>query len=205
MRKIRLEIAGMCETDKRIGDYRIKQTDKSVVVGQRKGLASSIFDFMFGMAFMSPLGLLVGVFLFKNGVFGMKPDPNISQISTGNWLIILPFLCVSLVFAYIGFFVAFARSHVDVANEKIFIGNSWCGVPLKLKATPVSEISSIQLKWELGGGMFGRRWCCVATALTFKKAKPIRLFSCSNRESALELAGAVAQITNLTVRDIPQP
>jgi hypothetical protein len=76
-------------------------------------------------------------------------------------------------------------------------------MPFKLKATPVSEISSVQLTWERGGG-FGGSWFCIVKALPLRKAKPIRLFSCSKKESALELANAVAEITNLPVQDIPQ-
>ena len=192
----------MFSLEKQIGDYRVKQTDKSVVVDQRKGLVLSFFDFIFGLVFMFPLGFLAGIVLLKDGVLGVKPDPNASQISIGHWLIILPFLCVPFVFAYVGAFIAFARSHVEATREQFLRGNTWCGVPLKLKATSVSEIVSVQLKWECSGGLVGN-WGCVVSALSVKEAKSIRLFSCSDRESALELANAVAEITNLKVQDIP--
>ena len=184
----------MFENDKQIGDYCMKQTDISVVIDERKGPVSSFFGFIFGLAFMFPLGFLAG-YLLLNG-----PDPN---FPIGHWLIILPFLCVPFVFAYVGAFIAFARSHVEATREQFLRGNTWCGVPLKLKATPVSEISSVQLQWECSGGLIGN-WDCVVSALTIKKAKPIRLLSCSDRESALELASAIAEITNLKVQDIPQ-
>lgn len=183
----------MFENDKQIGDYCMKQTDISVVIDERKGPVSSFFHFIFGLAFMFPLGFLAG-YLLLNG-----PDPN---FPIGHWLIILPFLCVPFIFAYVGAFIAFARSHVEATREQFLRGNTWCGVPLKLKPTPVSEIGSIQLTWERGG-VEGGSWFCIVKALPLRKAKPIRLFSCSKKESALELANAVAEITNLKVQDIP--
>jgi hypothetical protein len=187
----------MCKQDRQIGDYRLKQTDSSVVIDERKGPASSFFDFIFGLAFMSPLGFLAG-YLLLNG-----PGPNASQFPIGHWLIILPFLCVPFVFAYVGSFLAFARSHVEATSEKLFTGNTWCGVPLKLKVTQVSEIGSVRLKWEISGGMFGRHWDCVVSALSAKKSKPIRLCSSPKKEAAFEMANAIAEITKLPVQDIP--
>ena len=203
MRKTRLEIAAMFSLEKQIGDYCIKQTDQSVVIDQRKSLVLSFFDLIFGLIFMAPFVLFTGACLLKNGLLGVKPSLDSSQISIGHWLIILPFLCIPVFFAYVGAFIAFARSHVEATREQFLRGNTWCGVPLKLKATPVSEISSVQLTWERGGG-FGGSWFCIVKALPLRKAKPIRLFSCSKKESALELARAVAEITNLPVQDIPQ-
>ena len=188
----------MFSLDKQIGDYRVRQTDTSVVIDEQKGPVSSFFDFIFGLVFMFPLGFLLG-YLLMNGL-----DPMASQISVGHWLIILPFLCVPFVFAYVGAFMAFVRSHVEVTREQFLKGITWCGVPLKLKATPVSEIRSVQLKWEPKEGSFAGGWNCVASAMPVKTTKPIRLFACSKRESALALASAVAGITNLPVQDVPQ-
>ena len=103
----------MCEQDKQIGDYRLKQTEDSIVIDERKGPVSSFFDFIFGLAFVSPLGFLAG-YLLLNG-----PDPN---FPISHWLIVLPFLCVPFVFAYVGLFLAFARSHVEATSEKLFAG-----------------------------------------------------------------------------------
>jgi hypothetical protein len=94
MWKNRLEIAAMFSLNKQIGDYRVKQTDTSIVIDERKGPVSSVLDFIFGLVFMFPFVLFAGAFLLKNGLLGVKPSLDSSQISIGHWLIILPFLCI---------------------------------------------------------------------------------------------------------------
>jgi hypothetical protein len=131
--------------------------------------------------------------------------PDFSKYTIGSWLLLAFLFCVMLLFAYGGLLVAFARSHLEATSEKILAGNTWFRVPVKLKVMRVSEIGAIKLTWERGGGPFSSRWYCAVSALTWKKTKPIRLISCSNKESALELANAVAEITKLPVQDIPQP
>jgi hypothetical protein len=182
----------MSEQEKQIGDYRLRQMGRSVVIDERKGPVSAFLDFLFGLAFMAPLGFLAG-YLLLNG-----PDPN---FPINHWLIILPFLCVPFVFAYVGLFLAIARFHVEATAEQLLTGNLWCGVPLKLKATPVSIIGSIQL--EYSRGMFSGNWNCVGSVLSAKKPGPIRLCSSPKKEAALELANAIAEITKLPVQDTP--
>lgn len=192
----------MFEKQKQIGGYRLQLTEHLVIIDERSGFISSLFDVIWGLLFMSPLCFLASLFLSKNGVFGIFRI--IWHIPISHWLIILPLLCVPLVFFYYGFCWSFVRSHIEAADENILTGNTWFGVPLKLKTTPISEISSVQLKWKLSGGMFTWPWNCDVSALPVKAAKPIQLFSCSTREVALELANAVAEITKLPVQEIPQ-
>jgi hypothetical protein len=192
----------MFEKQKRVDGYRLRQTEHSVIIDERRGLILSIFDLIFGLVFMAPLCFLGGFFLVKNSVLGIFPI--IWHIPVGHWLIILPILCMILAFAFIGFFQAFARSHIEAADEYVLTGNTWFGVPVKLTTTPVSEITAIKLDWERQG-FLGGVWCCVGSILSAKNKKSVQLFSCSKKEAALELANAVAEITKLPVQDIPQP
>ncbi|HTX22919.1 MAG TPA: hypothetical protein VMD27_13805 [Candidatus Aquilonibacter sp.] len=202
----------MFDRQKIIDCYRLRQTENSVIIDEHRGLFETIFDLIFGLVFMFPFFLLLNAFFvdigwlhLKNGWLGMEweeqkwpPAPPI-----WGWPILMLIYCMIFFFAYIGFSSTFARSHVEATSGKILISNTWFGVPVKLKTTPVSKISSVQIKWELSGGVFTRQWRCDVSALTVNVAKPVQLFSCSKKEAALELANAVAEITKLPVQDIP--
>jgi len=74
--------------------------------------------------------------------------PDFSKYTTGSWLILAFLFFIMLFFAYGGLSLAFARPHVEATSEKILTGNTWFGVPVKLKVMRVSEISAIKLNWE---------------------------------------------------------
>jgi hypothetical protein len=191
----------MSKQGKHIDDYFLQHLGQSIVIDERDSPTSSVFRIAFGLGVMvwTDAGILRLVFCMGR--------PDFSKYTIGSWLILAFLFCIMLLFTCGGAFVAFARSRVEATSEKILAGNTWFGVPVKLKVLRVSEISAIKLTWERSRSAFSSRWFCAASALSAKKAKPIRLFSCSERESALELASAVAGITNLPLplQNIPQP
>jgi hypothetical protein len=196
----------MFKGSKYIDSYRLRRTENSVIIDERRGFFETIFDLIFGLVFMFPLFLLINAFFVDIGWLGMEWEEQKWPAAPPiwGWPILMLIYCMILFFTYIGFSFAFARSHVEATSGKILIGNTWFGVPVKLKVTPVSEISSVQLKWKFSGGVFTGHWYCGVSALSAKKAKPILLFSCSKKEAAVELTNAVAEITKLPVQDIPQ-
>jgi len=185
----------MFEKQKQIGGYRLRQTEQSAVIDEQKGVIGSILCLIFGLGFMFPL-YLFGALMLKRGVLDIVRS-DYSQY----WLGLSLFLCLGLGFAFIGFLVAFARYHIEVTGEKVLMGRTWFGVPVKLKATPVSEIVAIRLKWERRG-ILASGWFCDVSILSAKKS--VSLFSCSKKEASLKLANAVAEITKLPVQDILQ-
>ncbi|HUB87691.1 MAG TPA: hypothetical protein VMB22_07335 [Verrucomicrobiae bacterium] len=188
----------MFEKQKQIDDYRLQHLEQSVIIDERDGPISTIFRIVFGMIYA-----LGAVCIALTPVFCMG-RPDFSKYTTGSWLLLALILCIMLFFAYAGLSVAFARTHVEATSEKILTGNTWFGVPVKLKAMPVSELIAIKLAWE-DRAHFGSNWQWVGSVLSAKKKKSVQLFSCSKKEAALELANAVAEKTSLPVHDIPQP
>jgi len=187
----------MFEQQKQFDGYRIQQTEQSVIFDEKDGPISSAVRIAFGVCYVAG-----SVYIALTPVFCMG-RPDFSKYTTGSWLILAFLFCIMLFFAYGGLSVAFARTHVEATSEKILTGNTWFGVPVKLKVMRVSEISAIKLNWECHGH-FGKRWYCVGSILSAKRKKPAPLFRCSKREAALELANAVAEITKLPVQDAPQ-
>jgi len=189
----------MTEPGKQIDDYFLQYPGRSVVIDERDGPISSVVRIVLGLSVMlwTDAGILHLVFY--------KGWPDFSKCTIGSWLILAFLFCIMLLFTCGGSFVAFARSHVEATSEKILAGNTWFGVPVRLKVMPVSEISALKLTWEYSRSAFSGRWYCAASALYAKKSKPVRLLSCCDKEAALELANAVAEITSLPVQDIPQP
>jgi len=189
----------MSKPGKQIDDYFLQHLGQFIVIDERDSPISSIFRIVLGLSVMvwTDAGILRLVFCMGR--------PDFSKYTIGSWLLLAFLFCIMLLFTCGGSFVAFARSHVEATSEKILTGNTWFGVPVKLKVMPVLEISAIKLTWECSRGAFSGRWYCAVSALSPKKAKPIRLVSCSDKESALTLANAIAEITNLPVQDIPQP
>lgn len=188
----------MAKPGKQIDDYFLQHLGQSIVIDERDSPISSIFRIVLGLSVMlfTDAGILRLVFCTGR--------PDFSKYTIGSWLLLAFLFCIMLLFTCGGLLVAFARSHVEATSEKILTGNTWFGVPVKLKVMPVLEISAIKLTWECTKGAFSSRWYCAVSTLSAKKAKPIRLFSCSSKESALELASVVAGISSLPVQDIPQ-
>ena len=187
----------MFEKQKQVEDYRLQHLGQSVIIDERDGAISSMVRIVFGVCLA-----LFSVVILLLPVFGAG-CPDFSKYTIGSWLLLVLLFCVMAVFAYNGLLVAFARSHVEAASEKILAGNTWFGLPLRLKVISVSEITAIKLEWECHG-FIGKHWVCVGSILSAKKAKPVQLFSCSKRDAALELANAIGEITKLPVQDIPQ-
>jgi hypothetical protein len=186
----------MFEKQKQIDDYRLQHLEQSVIIDEKDGPISTVFRIALGLAFILFAGVLFFQIVFFAGI------PNFGQYTSANWLAFSILFCVVFFVGSMGFLVAFARSHVEATSEKILTGNTWFGVPVKLKAMPVSELIAIKLAWE-DRAHFGSNWQCVGSILSAKKKKPVQLFSCSKKEAALELANAVVEITKLPVQDIP--
>jgi len=187
----------MFEKQKQFDGYRIQQTEQSVIFDEKDGPISSAVRIAFGVCYIAG-----SVYIALTPVFCMG-RPDFSKYTTGSWLILAFLFCIMLFFAYGGLSVAFARTHVEATSEKILTGNTWFGVPVKLRAMPVSELISIKLAWE-DRGHFGSNWQYVGSILSAQNKKSVQLFSCSKKEAALELANAVAEITKLPVQDVPQ-
>jgi len=187
----------MFKHGKQIDGYRLQQTEKSVIIDERENLTGRIVRIVMGLSFMLFPGAVILHMMFYNGL------PNYSHATIGDWLILLFLFCVIFFFAYEGFLCAFEREYVEVTGEKILKGNTWFGVPVKLKAMPVSELIAIKLAWE-DQGHFAWNWQCVASTLSAKKKKTVALFSCSKKEATLELVNAIAEMTKLPVQDVPQ-
>jgi hypothetical protein len=190
-----LAIAAMFEKQKQVEDYRLQHPRQSVIIGERDGAISSAVRIIFGVCLA-----LFSVVILLLPVFGTG-RPDFSKYTIGSWLLCAFLFCVMAVFAYNGLLVAFVRSHVEAASGKIVAGNTWFGLPVRLKVIPVS--TAIKLEWECHG-FVGKHWVCVGSILSVKNGKPVPLFSCSKRESSLELANAIGEITKLPVQDIPQ-
>jgi hypothetical protein len=199
MRKIRLGIAAMSRPGKQIDGFFLQNRGAAVVVDEKDSLIATIARIALGLAFSLFPSVLFFQIVFLAGV------PNLGQYAFGNWLAISILFCAVFFFGSMGLLVAFVRSHVEATSERILVGNTWFGAPVKLKAMPVSAISAIKLTWERGGGPFGSHWHCAVSTLSAKTAKPVQLFSCSTREAALELVNPVAEITKLPVQDVPRP
>jgi hypothetical protein len=198
----------MFDQEKKIGIYRLRQDENSVVIDEHKGFIHAAGDFVFGLVFMFPMFLFMNVFFVnigwlhpKDGWLLLEWKPHSEPVPIWSWLVVLPFLCVPVFFAYIGSSIAFARFHLEATSEKIFIGNTWFGLPVKLKTMPVSEIAAIKLNWEKRG-VISSYWFCVVSILIGKKSVP--LFGYSEKKVAWELANVIGEITKLPVQDVPQ-
>jgi hypothetical protein len=188
----------MSSPGKQIDDYFLQNGGEAVIIDEKDGLISTIARIALGLAFALFPSVMFFQIVFFAGI------PNFGQYTFANWFPFSILLGAVFFFGFSGLSVTFARSHVEVTSEKILVGNTWFGIPKKLKATPVSEISAIALAWERGASPFGGRRYCAVSALSAIKSKPVLLVSSSKKEAALELANAIAEITKLPVQDIPQ-
>jgi hypothetical protein len=187
----------------RICGYRIRYVERSIIVDERaRYVILEVPRVIFGLAFMFPFFLLAGAFLLENGVLGVRrPDPHsYSQYPAWQWLIIVPFLFIPVLFAVLGFFVAFARVRVEAVPGRIRRGYTWFGVPIRLNAVTISETAAIKLQLEARrSGLFGSRDYYV-TCFDDKESR-VELFSCTEKEGALKLANEIAEIAGLAVHD----
>ena len=203
MLRTKLETAVMNCREEQIDGYRLHQNELTVAIDERESLFGTVFRVVFGLTFMFPLILFAGAVVLKDGLLGMKWDSNASHYPIGAWLIVLPFICVPFVFAFIGISTVFARSRIEAASDSILIGSKWFGVWPKLKAKPISEIRAIKIDWQRRG-VFASRWVCVVSILLTETGKSVALFSCSEKEAALKLAKAVSEITKLPLQEVPR-
>ena len=187
----------MFSLEKQIDDYFLRQGEQSIIIDERDSPISSAGRVVLGISLV-----VVPSYSFLSMIF-YGGHANFSKYTTGSWLLAALLLCAILPCVIGGLYVAFARRHVEVTRENILSGNTWFGMPFRLNTTPVREISAIKLNWECHGH-FGKRWYCVGSILSAKGKKPAPLFNCSSREAALELAEAVAEMTRLSVQDIPK-
>jgi hypothetical protein len=188
----------MHSLEKQVDDYCLQHGETSITIDERDSPISSAGRIVLGMSIVVFLGYSFLSIIFYGG------HPNFSQYTTGSWLLATLLFCVIFSCIRSGLRVAFVRSRVVATREKILTGNTWFGMPFRLKTTQVSEISAIKLNWECHG-VFAKHWFCVGSTSSANGKKPVTLFYCSKRDAAQELAEAVAEITRLPVQDIPKP